>query len=105
MNPRDKPAASGEAASSDLEPSSLGEEDVLQERFAQIYRSRKLFSLMLLPPLAFFVFLVVWFREGLILVAVGCVIYGYMLVQFFIVQNPARRARRAAASHERDGQA
>jgi hypothetical protein len=73
----------------------------LEERLDQVYQSRKLFSLWLLPPLAFFVVLVAWFREGFILIAVGCAIYAYMLAQFFIFQNPARRARKAADA--RDG--
>lgn len=73
----------------------------LEKRFEEIHKARVLLSLMLLPPLAFFIFLVVWAREGFILVPLASGIYLYMLAQFFIIQNPARRAsRREAESHE-----
>jgi hypothetical protein len=73
------------------------EDREILERFERVYRMRVLLSLMLLPPLLFFVFLVVWFREGFILVPVGAGLYLYMLAQFFVFQNPARRRRRTAA--------
>lgn len=76
----------------------------LEKRFEEIHRARVLLSLMLLPPLVFFVFLVVWFREGFILIPLASGIYLYMLAQFFIVQNPARRARRREAGiHDSQG--
>ena len=69
------------------------ESDVMK-RLEAVHRMRALLTLMLLPPLLFFIFLVVWFHEGFILVPIGVGLYLYMLVQFFVVQNPARRARR-----------
>lgn len=79
-------------------PAPSAEETEILERFERVYRMRLLLSLMLLPPLLFFIFLVVWFREGFILVPIGVGLYFYMLAQFFIFQNPARRARRKAAA-------
>lgn len=64
------------------------------ERLARVSRSRVFLSLALLPPLLFFVFLVVWFREGFILIPVAVFVYLYMLAQFFIFQNPSFRLRR-----------
>jgi hypothetical protein len=72
------------------------ESDVMK-RLESVHRMRVLLSFMLLPPLLFFVFLVVWFHEGFILVPIGAGLYLYMLIQFFIVQSPARRARRREA--------
>jgi len=69
------------------------EAEVLK-RLEAVHRMRVLLSLMLLPPLVFFIFLVVWAHEGLILLPIGAGLYLYMLIQFFVVQNPARRARR-----------
>ena len=69
-------------------------ESAVLKRLEAVHRMRVLLSLMLLPPLAFFVFLVVWAHEGFILVVIGAGLYAYMLIQFFIVQNPARRARK-----------
>jgi len=89
---------------SSLDPGADGLPDLPEEseidvmkRLEAVHRMRVLLSLMLLPPLLFFVFLVVWFHEGFILVPIGVGLYLYMLVQFFIVQNPARRARRRGA--------
>ena len=84
-----------ESAVSDAQPPSpaaLSAEVV--ERFERIKRYRVLLSFMLLPPLVFFIFIVVWFREGMILIPVAAGIYLYMLAQFFIFQDPARGARR-----------
>lgn len=63
------------------------------KRFGQIFRTRIFLSLVLLPPLLFFCFLVLWFREGFILIPVGLGLYLYMLSQFFIFQDPAHLAR------------
>jgi hypothetical protein len=68
------------------------------ERFERIKRYRVLLSFMLLPPLVFFIFIVVWFREGMILIPVAAGIYLYMLAEFFIFQDPARGARRERPS-------
>ena len=84
------PAVRGRGASAD---DAVSEADVLK-RLEAVHRMRVLLSLMLLPPLIFFVFLVVWAHEGFILVPIGAGLYLYMLIQFFIVQNPARRARK-----------
>src|SRR5262249_15173755 len=63
------------------------ESDVMR-RLEAVHRMRVLLSLMLLPPLLFFIFLVVWAHEGIILLPIGIGLYLYMLVQFFVVQNP-----------------
>ena len=76
------------------------EERALPERFEQVHRARVLLSLMLLPPLVFFVFLVLWFREGMILIPLAAAIYLYMLAQFFVFQNPARKAQRRETAHD-----
>jgi hypothetical protein len=68
------------------------------ERFERIKKYRLLLSFMLLPPLAFFVFLVLWFREGMILIPIAAGIYLYMLAEFFIFQDPLRGARRERKS-------
>ena len=72
------------------------EKEVL-ERFERVRRYRVMMSFLLLPPLAFFVFLVVWFREGFILVPVAAGIYLYMLAEFFIFKDPSRRMSRGGA--------
>ena len=78
-------------------PASGESESQVLSRLEAVHRMRVLLSFMLLPPLLFFVFLVVWAHEGLILLPIGAGLYLYMLIQFFIVQNPARRARRRGA--------
>ena len=70
------------------------------ERLEKVVRARLVLAVLLLPPLVFFVFLVLWFREGFILIPLAAGIYLYMLAQFFYVQNPARRARRRRSARE-----
>ena|SRR5438876_4559680 len=64
-----------------------------EARFEQVRRTRLVLSLALLPPLLFFVFLVLWFHEGAVLIPVSAGLYLYMLAEFFVFQNPARLAR------------
>jgi hypothetical protein len=66
-----------------------------QQFFERVRRARVALSLALLPPLAFFIFIVVWFHEGFILIPIACGIYLYMLAQFFIFQDPGLRSRSA----------
>jgi len=86
----------GEGKGSLALPPGESESQILA-RLEAVHRMRVLLSFMLLPPLLFFVFLVVWAHEGLILVPIGAGLYLYMLIQFFILQNPARRMRRRGA--------
>jgi hypothetical protein len=82
-------------------PAQREDDDIeLERRFERIHRYRRLLSLMLLPPLLFFIFLVVWFREGFILIPIGTGLYLYMLAQFFVFQDPARRAHRPEAARD-----
>jgi len=78
------------------DPRLESESDVMK-RLEAVHRMRVLLSFMLLPPLLFFIFIVFWFHEGFILVPIGAGLYLYMLVQFFVFQNPARRIRRREA--------
>jgi len=72
----------------------------VERRFERIHRARRALSLMLLPPLLFFIFIVVWFHEGFILIPIGGGLYLYMLAEFFVFQNPVRRAHRREAAHD-----
>ena len=99
-----RPGSPGHSGNIDGSPAPTGisEDRILAEeldkRWQEIHRRRFLLSLMLLPPLLFFIFLVVWFHEGVILVPIGLALYGYMLAEFFIFRNPARLARRRRPS-------
>ena len=76
-----------------------------EEYFEEVTRTRVLLSIALLPPLLFFFFLVFWFREGFILVPIATGLYLWMLGQFFVFQNPGRRARTGARRRDESGAA
>ena len=65
--------------------------------FDRVIKMRIALSVGLAIPLAFFVFLVLWFQEAWPVAAAGVVVYLYILAQFFIFQNPRRNARRGEA--------
>jgi hypothetical protein len=74
-----------------------------RDPFAGVMRMRRILAAGLLAPLAFFIFLVVRFEEAWILAVAGVLVYLYILAQFFVFQNPARRLRNAEADAESAG--
>ena len=71
--------------------------------FDRVIRMRVGLAAGLVIPLGFFVFLVLWFREAWLLAGIGTMVYLYILAQFFVWQNPRRKALRRAGQGTAEG--
>ena len=70
--------------------------------FDRVIRMRIALATALLLPLGFFVFLVLRFHEAWLLAGLGVIVYLYILAQFFVWQNPRRKAMASGQGPSRD---